>query len=190
MSKPGAAAGGDAASAPVPGSEPSYTVTVKSLRNPPLDLRLTSQTGNTAVLDIKDAVVARTHIPADKIKMLFNKKPVLDSKVLKDLAPPGTTTTLDFTVMVMGGAATAAAAAAAAAAAGAATAEGQEPPKDAGEAGTFKADVVAQGPSGSEVLQSTEFWDDLKGYLLQRIRDEKQANDVFDTFQTAWKTKT
>lgn len=180
MSKP--AAGGVASSAggPVPGSEPSFTVTVKSLRNPPLDLRLTSQTGNTAVLDVKDAVVARTHIPADKIKMLFNKKPVLDSKVLKDLAPPGTTT-LDFTVMVMGGAATAAAAAAAAAA------EGKEAPKDAD---TRQADVAAVGPSGSEVLQSTEFWDDLKGYLLQRIRSEKEANDVFDTFQTAWKTKT
>lgn len=181
MSKPAAGGAASSAGRPVPGSEPSYTVTVKSLRNPPLDLRLTSQTGNTAVLDIKDAVVARTHIPADKIKMLFNKKPVLDSKVLKDLAPPGATT-LDFTVMIMGGAATAAAAAAAAAAA-----EGQEAPMDAG---AFKPDVVAQGPSGSEVLQSIEFWDDLKGYLLQRIRDEKQANDVFDTFQAAWKTRT
>lgn len=183
MSKP--AAGGSSSAGPAPpGSEPSYTVTVKSLRNPPLDLRLTSQTANTAVLDVKDAVVARTHIPADKIKMLFAKKPVLDSKVLKDLAAPGGATTLDFTVMILGGAVTAAEATAKAAAAA-----GQgEAPKDA--AGTFQADVVAQGPSGPEVLQSTEFWDDLKGYLLQRIRDEKEANDVFDTFQTAWKNKT
>ncbi|KAK8130060.1 hypothetical protein PG999_002440 [Apiospora kogelbergensis] len=129
-----------------PGSERSFTVVIKSLRNPPLDLKLTSQTPNTSMLDLKAAVAAELAggVAPEKIKLLYKKKPVVDSKVLKELAEEGGPTTLEFSVM---------------------------------------------GTSGSETLQSPEFWDDLKGFLLQRIRDEKEATKVFDTFQTAWKAK-
>ncbi|KAK8107609.1 uncharacterized protein PG998_009622 [Apiospora kogelbergensis] len=151
-----------------PGSERSFTVVIKSLRNPPLDLKLTSQTPNTSMLDLKAAGVA-----PEKIKLLYKKKPVVDSKVLKELAEEGGPTTLEFSVMVMGGAALAASASATA----------TEKTAEAAQAD------VAQGTSGSETLQSPEFWDDLKGFLLQRIRDEKEATKVFDTFQTAWKAK-
>ncbi|KAK6825030.1 hypothetical protein PG987_012524 [Apiospora arundinis] len=177
MSKPKNRSG--AAGGP-PGSEHSFTVVIKSLRNPPLDLKLTSQTPNTSMLDLKAAVAAELAggVALEKIKMLYKKKPVVDSKVLKELAEEGGPTTLEFSVMVMGGAALAAASASASAAAAAS-------PKTAEAA---QADV-AQGTSGSETLQSPEFWDDLKGFLLQRIRDEKEATKVFDTFQTAWKAK-
>ncbi|KAK6845269.1 hypothetical protein PG995_015379 [Apiospora arundinis] len=160
MSKPKNRSG--AAGGP-PGSEHSFTVVIKSLRNPPLDLKLTSQTPNTSMLDLKAAVAAELAggVALEKIKMLYKKKPVVDSKVLKELAEEG---------------AAASASASAAAAASPKTAEAAQ------------ADV-AQGTSGSETLQSPEFWDDLKGFLLQRIRDEKEATKVFDTFQTAWKAK-
>jgi hypothetical protein len=145
-----------------PGSERSFIVSIKSLRNPPLDIKLTSQTVNTSVLDLKAAVAERTSIPTDKIKMLFKKKPVVDSKVLKDLVGESETT-VEFSVMVLGGAAAAVKA------------------PDTAD--------VAQGQSGSETVETAEFWDDLKGFLLQRIRDEKAAGELFNTFQGAWKSK-
>ncbi|KAI1330622.1 cell-cycle control medial ring component [Xylariaceae sp. FL0255] len=146
-----------------PGQERSITVTAKSLRNPPLDLRFSSQSPNTSILDIKTSVSKETGISEDKIKILYKKKPIADSKVLKDLLGEEDTA-LEFSVMVMGGA----------------TALVTNP-------GTQK--DVAQGPSGAEVVQSQEFWHDLQGFLLQRIRDEQMATDLTNTFQEAWKAK-
>ncbi|KAI1800179.1 cell-cycle control medial ring component-domain-containing protein [Daldinia bambusicola] len=145
-----------------PGQERSLTVLVKSLRNPPLDIKLSSQTPNTSVLDIKTTVSQDTGIPVGKMKLLHKKKPIADSKVLKDLAGEGETS-VEFSVMVMGGAAAI-----------------KTTPAQA---------EVAQGQSGSEVLDTKEFWDDLKGFLLQRIRDEKTAEELINTFQSAWKAK-
>ncbi|KAI1095099.1 cell-cycle control medial ring component-domain-containing protein [Rostrohypoxylon terebratum] len=145
-----------------PGQERSFTVLVKSLRNPPLDVKLTSQMPNTSILDVKIAVATESGIPVDKMKLLHKKKPIPDSKVLKDLAGEDETS-IEFSVMVMGGAAAV-----------------KSPPAQV---------EVAQGPSGGEVLQTKEFWDDLKGFLLQRIRDEKTAGELSDTFQAAWKAR-
>lgn len=47
---------------------------------------------------------------------------------------------------------------------------------------------VAQGPSGAEVLGSQEFWTDLKGFLLQRIRDEGESEKLVDVFRGAWES--
>ncbi|CAJ2510949.1 Uu.00g065740.m01.CDS01 [Anthostomella pinea] len=163
-----------------PGQERSLTVTVKSLRNPPLDVKLASQGPNTSVLDVKSAVTKQTGIPEDKMKLLHKKKPVPDSKVLKELAGEGETS-VEFSVMVMGGAATLAAAAASAGTAAAAV--------PAEESKTEAQKDVAQGQSGSDTLETQEFWDDLKGFLLQRIRDEKLAVDLTNTFQKSWKAK-
>ncbi|KAI0831556.1 cell-cycle control medial ring component-domain-containing protein [Hypoxylon sp. FL0890] len=146
-----------------PGQERSLTVLVKSLRNPPLDIKLTSQTPNTSILEIKTSVSKDSGIPVDKMKLLHKKKPIPDSKVLKDLAGEGETS-VEFSVMVMGGAAAI-----------------KNTPANA---------EVAQGESGGEVLQTKEFWDDLKGFLLQRIRDEKTAGELADTFHAAWKART
>ncbi|KAI0508342.1 cell-cycle control medial ring component [Xylaria bambusicola] len=150
-----------------PGQERSLVVTVKSLRNPPLDLRLSSQTLNTSVHDIKASVAKETGIAENKIKVLHKKKPVPDSKVLKDLVSEDDTA-VEFSVMVMGGAASAAAT----------TGGKQDAQHD-----------VAQGLSGADVLQTEDFWADLKGFLLQRIRDEQLAAELASTFQEAWKTK-
>ncbi|KAI1210569.1 cell-cycle control medial ring component-domain-containing protein [Annulohypoxylon truncatum] len=145
-----------------PGQERSFTVLVKSLRNPPLDVKLTSQTPNTSILDIKASVSKDSGIPVDKMKILYKKKPTPDSKVLKDLAGEDETS-IEFSVMVMGGAAAI-----------------KSPPAHPD---------VAQGLSGGEVLETKEFWDDLKGFLLQRIRDETTAGELASTFQAAWKAR-
>jgi len=162
------------ASQPAPGSERSYSVQLTSARNPPLDITLLAQSINTSVLDLKAAIVDKTGLPLDKIKLLHNKKPVADSKILKDLLNAEAVTStrkVEFGIMVMGGAATLAAAEAAK---NVASSSGSD---------------VAQGPSGDEVLETAAFWDDLRGFLLQRIRDEKAAADLADTFQAAWKAK-
>lgn len=146
-----------------PGQERSLVVTVKSLRNPPLDLRLSSQTLNTSIHDVKTSVAKETGIAENKIKILHKKKPIPDSKVLKDLVGDDDTA-VEFSVMVMGGAA----------------------------ATAIKPDAkaeVAQGLSGTDVLQTQDFWDDLNGFLLQRIRDEQLAGELTNTFQQAWKAK-
>lgn len=44
---------------------------------------------------------------------------------------------------------------------------------------------VAQGESGKAVLAKEEFWSDLKGFLIQRLRDEKEGDRVYGVFRKA-----
>lgn len=157
-----------------PGQERSVTVHIKSLRNPPLDIKLTSQPLNTSILDVKNAVVEQAGIAADKIKVLHKKKPVADSKVLKDLLGDEEMS-VDFSVMIIGGAA-------AVGSAGPAAAAGEKEEVAAAVANP------AQGPSGDAVLQTDEFWTDLRGFLLQRIRDEKITEELFGKFLSSWES--
>ncbi|KAI0484200.1 cell-cycle control medial ring component-domain-containing protein [Xylariaceae sp. FL0804] len=165
------AAAGPATTPTTTTTAPGYTVTVKSLRNPPVDVTLPAQGPDTSVLDVKAAVAQACGVPtphaADRLRLLHRRKPVADSKVLRELAGKGETA-VEFSVMVIGGGGGGAAAQATAG----------EAQKD-----------VAQGQSGAEVLATKEFWDDLRGFLLQRVRDEKTAGDLTDTFQSAWKAK-
>jgi hypothetical protein len=153
-----------------PGQERSITVTLESLRNPPLDIKLTSQTPNTSVLDLKSKVSEKAGVAVEKLKLLYKKKPVVDSKVLKDLVSEDEVEA-EFSIMVMGGAASL-----------------QKAPeaKDVEMGGT--AIPAAQGPSGEEVLKSDEFWNDLQGFLTQRLRDEAQGQKVFGIFKSAWES--
>ena len=45
---------------------------------------------------------------------------------------------------------------------------------------------VAQGTSGEEVMDSGEFWDDLRGWLMQRVRDEGKVEEVWSLFKRGW----
>lgn len=172
-----------------PGQERSVTVHVKSLRNPPLDIKLTSQPlSTTSVLDIKTAIAAQASLLPDKIKVLHKKKPVADSKVLKDLIGDDETT-VEFSVMVMGGAAAVAASPAPAATSDAAAATAAATTPEAAEEGSAAVDTaapVAQGPSGEAVLETDAFWTDLRGFLLQRLRDEKITEELFGRFLSSW----
>lgn len=46
--------------------------------------------------------------------------------------------------------------------------------------------TVSQGPSGEEILRSEEFWEDLKGFLLQRVRDEEKTVEALNVFREGW----
>jgi len=171
------APGGTPSSAPAAGD--AVTVKIRSMRNPPLDLTLPTPQPihTTSVLEVKNAVSTGTGIPLDKIKLLYAKKPAADSKTLKDLLAGADATEIEFSVMIMGGAATLAAAAEAKAA-------GQKRP--ASEAVAETEAPVAQGLSGTPVLETEQFWEDLKGFLQQRIRDEKAAEVLLGRFRGAW----
>lgn len=157
-----------------PGQERSIAVHIKSLRNPPLDIRLSSQPLNTSILDVKTSVSSETNIAVDKIKVLHKKKPVADSKVLKDLLGEDETS-VEFSVMVLGGAAAAAPPA-------------SKPEDDPAAAPAADAASTAQGTSGEAVLQTDAFWTDLRGFLSQRIRDEKITEELFGKFLSSWES--
>lgn len=147
-------------------------------------------------------------MPIEKLKVLYNKKPAGDVKSLKEVLG-GTVLEngeLELSLMVMGGQATydseeARGAREARAAAASKQKEAvpevemkdatqqQEKTETSGEDhGHIQAGPVAQGLSGVAVLDTEEFWEDLKGYLQQRIRDVEAAEEVVGKFRGAWKT--
>ncbi|KAG9241307.1 cell-cycle control medial ring component-domain-containing protein [Calycina marina] len=148
-------------SKPIHGAEKSYTITLKSLRNPPLDITLSSQAPNTSILSLKTAIEAQTSIPLSALRILHKKKPVGDSKVLKDLV--GEEEVIDFSVMVIGGAAVL---------------------KKSTE--EFEVPGAAQGESGHSLLAKGKFWEDLKGFLVQGLRDEGEGEKVYGMFRKAY----
>lgn len=136
-------------------------------------------------MDLKTAVSKAVRAKSiEGIKVLYNKKPCADSKTIKDVLGDGEVgEEVEFGVMIMGGAA---------AAIGGEGGQAEEEGKKEGAEGGEKMDVdttapVAQGPSGDEVLESEEFWDDLKGFLSQRLKDDGKAKDVVEVFRTGWK---
>ena len=152
------------------------SVTLKSSRNPVLSLNLPGTELGATVLDLKQRVAAELKLEGtEKIRVLYNKKPAGDVKTLKELIGDETLQAgqeIELGVMVMGY-------------------------KEADVAKTEDTTMrdadgetsVAQGPSGEEVLGAEEFWADLRGFLLQRIRDEGKAGEVFETFRESWEKR-
>lgn len=151
-------------------------VTLKSSRNPALSLSLPGTELGTTVLEFKQKVASDLKLDGtEKIRVLYNKKPVGDVKTLKELVGDETLEAgqeIELGIMVMGY-------------------------KEADVAKTEDVTMrdaggetsVAQGPSGEEVLGAEEFWTDLKGFLVQRIRDEGKAGEAFDKFRESWEKR-
>lgn len=154
-----------------PGSSPTITILLKSLRNPPISLSLSSQSLSTSIHELKSAVakeIGTEGSGTENIRVLYKKKPCSDSKTVKEvLGDEDVVKEVEFSIMVIGGA----------------TASQDGPTRDEAKG------PVAQGASGDEVLRSEEFWDDLKGFLVQRIRDEGKAVELWETFRNGWREK-
>ncbi|KKF97283.1 Cell-cycle control medial ring component [Ceratocystis platani] len=146
-----------------PGAERSINVSLKSARNPPLDISLTAQPLTASVADLRAVVAERTGAALAKIKLLFQKKPVVDSKTLKDLAGEAQTS-IELGVMILGGAAAL--------------------PKDEPVAA---ADKAASSPEN--VLKKDEFWAELQVFLMSKLKDEKAAADLLATFKSSYAAK-
>ncbi|KAM0486077.1 hypothetical protein ACHAPX_000779 [Trichoderma viride] len=152
-----------------PGQEPSINISLKSLRNPPLDITLSALPLSTSVLDVKAAVQEQTRIPIDKMKLLLNKRPVVDSKVLKELRASEADRTIEFSVMVIGGAAAI-------------------PPAPEVE---MAEDVPVSTAQADEAtveaeLEAEAFWADLKGFLQQRLKAQGKGEELAEMFRSSW----
>ncbi|KAJ5563127.1 hypothetical protein N7461_001888 [Penicillium sp. DV-2018c] len=168
-----------------PGSSKSITVHVKSARNPALGFTISNAPlSTTSVQDLRDAVRARItdaqggQVPLDKIKILYKRKPVTGTgktlaEVLADEpAALSGGKEVEVGVMIIGGA------------------QVIEPalaqPNVTEKRDDSPSKIPAVGPSGEEVLHTETFWDDLQGYLQQRLKDEEEAKRLRSVFKEAW----
>jgi hypothetical protein len=142
-----------------PGAERSLTVTLKSLRNPPLEIIIPSVPLSASVLWLKEEVERQKGIEIKKIRVLWERKPVGDSKTLKDVLGEGKEGgKVEFSLMVIGGA-------------GPAKKEEEIEPVVVG--------------NGREVLRTEEFWGDLKEFLVARLKDEAEGERIWGVFKKA-----
>ncbi|KAF1362127.1 hypothetical protein EJ07DRAFT_163986 [Lizonia empirigonia] len=135
----------------------------------------------TSVYDLKQQYSTSTSISATKIKILYKKKPVTDSKLVSEVIGADAGSDVEFGVMVMGGVT----------AAGASTPSGESPAaspaavapseSDKGLAGAganasvgAAGGAAAVGPSGKE------------NFVLQRIKDEQEGERLVGVFRKAW----
>jgi len=165
-----------------PGAEkaaPTLKVSLKNLKSPSSSVTLDNQAPTTSVYDLKSAYASKSGAAVDKIKLLYNKKPITDSKTLKDILGDSADTTKDveFSVMVMGGKVSGKAEGSPVASPGVEVPQPDMAPSQSS---------VAQGSSGAELLKSEAFWTDLEGFLQQRLRDEGEAARLASLFKESW----
>ena len=148
----------------------TINVVLKSSRNPVMSLSLPDTDLGTSVLGLKERVAKELGIEGtEKIRVLYKRKPVGDVKTVKEVVGDEEVgREVEFGAMIIGYKE---------------ETKGEDTPMRDAEAEA----PVAQGSSGEEVLGNEEFWNDLKGFLVQRIRDEGKAIEVFETFRGSWK---
>lgn len=95
------------------------------------------------------------------MKILHNKRPLTDSKVLKDVVGDSELR-VEFSVMVIGGAASI-------------------QPELVEEKEVVKA-------TGMDALTTDAFWTDLNGFLEQRLKDEDAAGELGRLFKRSWES--
>lgn len=144
------------------------------------------EAAKTSIFDLKSQYATQSSIPAAKIKILYKKKPVTDSKTVGEVIGQDAGGEVEFGVMIMGGATASPAAAATPVTSPPAVAPSEA---DKGLAGaSVDGGPAAQGPSGKEVVATEEFWSDLKGFIMQRTRDETEAERLAKIFRGAWES--
>lgn len=203
----------DATSAPTTAEGPLATVTLKPTRAtlPTYTLPAPVSIATTSIHDLKAAYAAgsgASDLRTDKIKVLHAKKPVNDTKTIKDVlgaaavdaaAAASSPLAVEFSIMVLGGGGTPSAGTPAIstpervasppvavppAAAAPPPPQPSQPEIEMGEA------PVAAGPEeAAGILQTDEFWADLKGFLVQRLKDEGEGERLAGVFKEAWQQK-
>lgn len=204
----------DATAPPTAAEGPLATVTLKPTRAtlPTYTLPAPVSIATTSIHDLKAAYAAgsgASDLRTDKIKVLHAKKPVNDTKTIKDVlgaaavdaasaASSSSPLAVEFSVMVLGGGGTPSAGTPAIStpervasppvavplAAAPPLPQPSQPEIEMGEA------PVAAGPEeAAGILQTDEFWADLKGFLVQRLKDEGEGERLAGVFKEAWQQK-
>lgn len=175
---------------PAAGQQPqSVNVTLKALKGSD-QIQLPDQSPNTTVLDLKNHYAQKYSLDVSKIKVLLNKRPCTDLKTLKDLLSDPLPPQADFSIMLLGGASTSSPAPTPAPASPAQQVPDPQtlPPDSAplSEHAQAEADIIPHAhDTATQMLQSDEFWTDLKDFLVQRLRDEDQGERLIRLFRQA-----
>jgi hypothetical protein len=142
---------------------------------------------------LKQHYSTESSIPASKIKILYKKKPVADSKTLVEVIGSEAEAEVEFGVMVMGGAGGGAAGSGVSSPAVVQSPPAVAPPMEsekglasAGETSAGTATGTSAGGSGKEVVATSEFWADLRNFVLQRTKDEVESERLVGVFRGAW----
>ena len=170
-------------------------------------LALPDTTLDTTIHDLKTAYAEKIGAALEKIKLLLNKKPAADLKTLKELGVREDAGSVELSVMIMGGGTTPGvqspeaekgdptpAVPAPAPAAATAGTDGEKMDVDPkasapmSEKAEMEAEKSTAGQAGTakEVLKTEEFWQDLKGFLAQRLRSQDEGEAVAGVFREAW----
>jgi hypothetical protein len=112
---------------------------------------------------LKESLSSQASIPVKALRILHSKKPVPDSKVLKDILGAEHNGAVELGVMVIGGAAAI----------------------QKNEEEVDKMDVEVGMGHGEEILKTEEFWADLRGFLVQRLKDEAEGDKLIKAFRSA-----
>lgn len=163
-------------------------------------ITISDLTVDSTIHDIKTQYALKSGLPQDRVKLLLNKKPAGDLKTLKDLGVKEDS--VEFSVMVIGGAVTGSASPVVmpsptmeknASIAGGQASDKMEIDESTAAPASEKAQVLAEKTPanlsvGAElILNSEEFWTDLRAYLAQRLRDEKEADRLAGLFRETCK---
>lgn len=118
--------------------------------------------------------------------MLWERKPVSDSKTVKEVVGEAAKegAEVEMGVMFMGQPTENA---------GSGVNKEKEnnieaPPAKEEEDVWHEAPVAPGQEHGKAVLETNEFWDDLHGFVLQRIKDEEVTNELVTGFKKSWKS--
>lgn len=134
----------------------------------------------TSIYDLKAQLATKTGYAADKLKILWERKPVTDSKTVTE-ATGAQSGSLEMGVMYVGAPTSASSSNEGSAA------DRQPSTSDAKPVASANTGVdetpVAQGLSGKAVLDSEDFWEDLRGFVVQRVRDQGVADEAVERWR-------
>lgn len=156
-------------------SPATLTITLKPLRSTSPTVTLQSQVPTTSIYDLKAAYAKDASVDINKIKVLWKKKPAVDSKTVAELIEDPSAKDAEFSIMLLPGAV--------------ASSLAQTPvstPPVLPTGGNVGGSAAVQGSNGTGLLRTEEFWGDLKGFLTQRLRDEAEGERLAGVFRGAW----
>ncbi|KAI9704693.1 MAG: hypothetical protein M1820_005441 [Bogoriella megaspora] len=179
-----------------PPTQPTLlTAHLKSLR-PATTTSLLNLPPTTSIHSLK-SLYANQHpssssLDTSKIKILFNKKPVADSKTLGDVVGEDGSREVEFSVMVVGAGTTPKTVERDDPMDAVPTAEGKRAGRGEGvkEGGGEEMDWKAEGGEEEEVkrvLEGEEFWRDLRGWLEGKLKSGREAERLAGVWREAVK---
>lgn len=138
----------------------------------------------TSIYDLKSRLGVQTGYLPDKLKILWERKPITDSKTLSEVVGKEDGE-VEMAVMYSGAPA---AVPQPDVQAPLGTDASKDRTADISSADKMEVDEtpVAQGQSGKNVLETDQFWSDLQDFVVQRVRDQVVGKEAVSLWKQAW----